>query len=39
MIIEARLRPQDIDSVKHGQKAEVRLPALSQRISQWFPAM
>jgi HlyD family secretion protein len=33
LIIEARLRPQDIDSVKHGQKAEVRLTALSQRIT------
>jgi HlyD family secretion protein len=32
LIIEARLRPQDIDSVKHGQKATVRLTALSQRI-------
>jgi HlyD family secretion protein len=33
LIIEARLRPQDIDSVKHGQKASVRLTALSQRIT------
>jgi len=33
LIIEARLRPQDIDSVKHGQKAMVRLTALSQRIT------
>ena len=33
LIIEARLRPQDIDSVKHGQKATVRLTALSQRIT------
>jgi HlyD family type I secretion membrane fusion protein len=33
LIIEARLRPQDIDSVKHGQKAAVRLTALSQRIT------
>ncbi len=33
LIIEARLRPQDIDSVKQGQKATVRLTALSQRIT------
>ncbi|QWG12341.1 HlyD family type I secretion periplasmic adaptor subunit [Bradyrhizobium sediminis] len=33
LIIEARLRPQDIDSVKRGQKAMVRLTALNQRIS------
>ncbi|SHL05153.1 HlyD family secretion protein [Bradyrhizobium lablabi] len=33
LIIEARLRPQDIDSVKHGQKATVRLTALQQRIT------
>jgi HlyD family secretion protein len=33
LIIEARLRPQDIDSVKQGQKAMVRLTALSQRIT------
>lgn len=33
LIIEARLRPQDIDQVKHGQKAMVRLTALSQRIT------
>lgn len=33
LIIEARLRPQDIDSVKNGQKATVRLTALSQRIT------
>ena len=33
LIIEARLRPQDIDSVKRGQKATVRLTALSQRIT------
>ena len=33
LIIEARLRPQDIDSVKHRQKATVRLTALSQRIT------
>jgi HlyD family type I secretion membrane fusion protein len=33
LIIEARLRPQDIDSVKHGQLAMVRLTALNQRIT------
>ncbi|QWG17495.1 HlyD family type I secretion periplasmic adaptor subunit [Bradyrhizobium sediminis] len=33
LIIEARLRPQDIDSVKRGHKAMVRLTALNQRIS------
>lgn len=33
LIIEARVRPQDIDSVKHGQQATVRLTALSQRIT------
>ena len=33
LIIEARVRPQDIDSVKHGQKATVRLTALNQRIT------
>jgi HlyD family type I secretion membrane fusion protein len=33
LIIEARLRPQDIDQVRHGQKAMVRLTALSQRVT------
>jgi HlyD family secretion protein len=33
LIIEARVRPQDIDSVKHGQHATVRLTALSQRVT------
>lgn len=33
LVIEARVRPQDIDSVKHGQKAMVRLTALSQRVT------
>ena len=33
LIIEARVRPQDIDSVKHGQHAMVRLTALNQRIT------
>lgn len=33
LIIEARVRPQDIDSVKHGQHATVRLTAMNQRIT------
>jgi HlyD family type I secretion membrane fusion protein len=33
LIIEARVRPQDIDSVKHGQLAMVRLTALNQRVT------
>ena len=33
LLIEARVRPQDIDSVKHGQLAMVRLTALNQRIT------
>jgi HlyD family secretion protein len=33
LIIEARVRPQDIDSVKHGQHAMVRLTALNQRVT------
>jgi HlyD family secretion protein len=33
LIIEARVRPQDIDTVKHGQQAMVRLTALNQRIT------
>jgi HlyD family secretion protein len=33
LIIEARVRPQDIDSVKHGQYATVRLSALNQRVT------
>lgn len=33
LIIEARVRPQDIDSVKHGQHATIRLTALNQRIT------
>ena len=33
LIIEARVRPQDIDSVRHGQHATVRLTALNQRIT------
>ncbi len=33
LIIEARIRPQDIDTVKNGQHAMVRLTALNQRIT------
>jgi HlyD family secretion protein len=33
LIIEARLRPQDIDSVKYWQTAMIRLTALNQRIT------
>jgi HlyD family secretion protein len=33
LVIEARVRPQDIDSVKHGQEAMVRLTALSRRVT------
>jgi HlyD family type I secretion membrane fusion protein len=33
LIIEARVRPQDIDNVKNGQPAMVRLTALNQRIT------
>jgi HlyD family secretion protein len=31
LVIEARIRPQDIDSVKKGAEAEIRLTALNQR--------
>jgi HlyD family secretion protein len=37
LIIEARVRPQDIDSVKHGQHAMVRLTALNQRVTPMVP--
>ncbi|KQT15988.1 secretion protein HlyD [Bradyrhizobium sp. Leaf396] len=33
LIIEARVRPQDIDTMKNGQHAMVRLTALNQRIT------
>jgi HlyD family secretion protein len=33
LIIEARVRPQDIDKIKHSQLATVRLTALNQRIT------
>jgi HlyD family secretion protein len=33
LILESRVRPQDIDNVKQGQHAMVRLTALNQRIT------
>jgi HlyD family secretion protein len=33
LIIEARVRPQDIDKIKHSQVASVRLTALNQRTT------
>lgn len=33
VIIEVRVRPQDIDHVRHGQRAMVRLTALNQRLT------
>ena len=33
VIIEARIRPQDIDKIKHSQRAVVRLTALNQRTT------
>lgn len=33
LIIEARVRPKDIDSVKKGQNATIRLTALNRRIT------
>ena len=33
LIIEARIRPKDIDGVKQGQQANVRLTALNRRIT------
>jgi len=33
LIIEARVRPQDIDKIKHSQLASVRLTALNQRTT------
>ncbi|MGI9384723.1 MAG: HlyD family type I secretion periplasmic adaptor subunit, partial [Methyloligellaceae bacterium] len=37
LVIEARVRPQDIDNVKNGQEAIVRLIALSQRVTPMVP--
>ncbi len=37
LIIEARVRPQDIDNVHNGQDALVRLTALNQRITPMVP--
>jgi HlyD family type I secretion membrane fusion protein len=33
LVVEARVKPQDIDDVHSGQKATVRLTALSQRVT------
>ena len=33
LIIEVRVRPQDIDHVKPGQEASVRLTALNRRVT------
>jgi HlyD family type I secretion membrane fusion protein len=33
LIIEVRVRPQDIDNVKRGQRAMIRLTATSQRVT------
>lgn len=33
LIIEARVQPKDIDSVKRGQKANIRLSALNRRVT------
>ncbi len=33
LVIEARVRPQDIDKIKHSQTAAVRLTALNQRTT------
>ena len=33
LLIEARIRPQDVTNIKAGQKASVRLSALSQRVT------
>ncbi|WP_421854317.1 HlyD family type I secretion periplasmic adaptor subunit [Oricola sp.] len=37
LIIEAEVRPQDIENVKKGQEAVVRLSALSQRVTPMIP--
>lgn len=37
LIIEARVRPQDIDSIHDGQNALVRLTALNQRVTPMIP--
>lgn len=37
LIIEARIRPQDIDSLRQGQSALVRLTALNQRVTPMLP--
>ncbi|MGI9382527.1 MAG: HlyD family type I secretion periplasmic adaptor subunit [Methyloligellaceae bacterium] len=37
LIIEAQIRPQDIDNVRKGQAAFIRLTALSQRVTPMLP--
>ena len=37
LVIEARVRPQDIDDLVSGQDATVRLTALSQRVTPMIP--
>lgn len=37
LIIQAHIRPQDIDNVKRGQDAIIRLTALNQRITPMVP--
>lgn len=37
LIIQARIRPTDIDNVKRGQPAQIRLTALSQRTTPMIP--
>ncbi len=37
LIIEANVRPQDIDNVRKGQEAFVRLTALNQRVTPMIP--
>ena len=36
LVIEARIAPQDIDQVRHGQPAFVRFPAFNQRTTPAF---
>ena len=37
LLIEAQIRPQDIDMVKHGLEAVVRMTALNQRVTPMIP--
>lgn len=38
LVIESRIRPQDIDNLRIGQDAIVRLTALNQRVTPMIPA-